>query len=260
MASFLRSARVISRALPASRVASRSASALRTLSARQAATRAFSTSRLAWSSGQVDIALSQKLQEELKFEEQNAAEDAFSPAFLEEFNKEGIWKIEDTAGHDEVALVREFGNEQIRVLFSIADLDTPMEEPELETEEGSEPEASPSSPIRVAFTISKTGKGALSVDAILDQEGTFVVDNISYYDNAKVATENTAEADWTRRGLYIGPQFDHLDVSVQEQFEAFLQERGINSSLALFIPAYAEYKEQKEYTKWLGKVKAFVDA
>lgn len=40
-------------------------------------------------------------------------------------------------------------------------------------------------------------------------------------------------------------QFDHLDTSVQEQFEQFLNERGINSSLALFIPTYAEYKEQK---------------
>lgn len=49
------------------------------------------------------------------------------------------------------------------------------------------------------------GKGALSIDAIV-QDGAFIVDNISFYDNAKLATENTAEADWSRRGLYIGPQ------------------------------------------------------
>lgn len=40
-------------------------------------------------------------------------------------------------------------------------------------------------------------------------------------------------------------QFDTLDVAVQEEFERFLQERGINESLAMFIPEYAEYKEQK---------------
>jgi complement component 1 Q subcomponent-binding protein len=34
-------------------------------------------------------------------------------------------------------------------------------------------------------------------------------------------------------------------VGVQEEFEKFLQERGINESLALFIPEYAEYKEQQ---------------
>jgi hypothetical protein len=40
-------------------------------------------------------------------------------------------------------------------------------------------------------------------------------------------------------------QFDHLDVAVQELFEQYLEERGINSSLAIFIPEYAEMKEQK---------------
>lgn len=40
-------------------------------------------------------------------------------------------------------------------------------------------------------------------------------------------------------------QFDTLDVTVQEEFEKFLQERGINESLASFIPEFAEYKEQK---------------
>ena len=77
------------------------------------------------------------------------------------------------------------------------------------------------------------------------QEGAFVVDNISFYSDAKIGTELTAEADWKRRGLYIGPQFDTLDVTVQEEFEKFLQERGINETLAQFVPDYAEYKEQK---------------
>lgn len=60
-----------------------------------------------------------------------------------------------------------------------------------------------------------------------------------------MATELTAEADWKRRGLYIGPQFPTLDDGLQEQFQAFLDERGINDDLAMFIPMFAEYKEQK---------------
>lgn len=39
-------------------------------------------------------------------------------------------------------------------------------------------------------------------------------------------------------------QFDTLDVSVQEEFEKYLQERGVDERVALFIPEYAEYKEQ----------------
>ena len=38
------------------------------------------------------------------------------------------------------------------------------------------------------------------------QEGHFIVDNVSYYKDAKIGTELTAEADWKRRGLYVGPQ------------------------------------------------------
>ena len=45
----------------------------------------------------------------------------------------------------------------------------------------------------------------MSIDAMC-QDGGFVIDNISFYTDAKIGTELTAEADWKRRGLYIGPQ------------------------------------------------------
>ncbi len=40
-------------------------------------------------------------------------------------------------------------------------------------------------------------------------------------------------------------QFETLDLNFQEEFEKFLQERGINESLAFFVPEYAQHKEQK---------------
>ena len=43
-------------------------------------------------------------------------------------------------------------------------------------------------------------------------------------------------------------QFDTLDISLQDEFDKFLQERGINQTLAYFVPEYAEYKEQKVST------------
>lgn len=87
-------------------------------------------------------------------------------------------------------------------------------------------------------------KGSLNIDTMC-QEGAFLVDNISFYPDSKLGTELTAEADWKRRGLYIGPQFDTLDVTVQEEFEKWLNERGVNENLATFIPEYSEHKEQK---------------
>ncbi|KAF9446044.1 mitochondrial glycoprotein [Macrolepiota fuliginosa MF-IS2] len=166
--------------------------------------------------------------------------------------------IEDVAGHDEITLSRKFGNENLRLIFSIADIH-PVEE-DYASEEGEGDEAEPTVyPVRASLSITKSnGPGALNVDMVV-QEGQFIVDNISFYDDAQLGTELTAEADWKRRGLYIGPQFDTLDVAVQDEFENFLRERGVNEAVANFIPQFSEFKEQKEYVKWLGRVKSFVD-
>jgi len=183
------------------------------------------------------------------------------PEFLKEFKSAGIWTIEDTPGSDEITLRRKFGNEHIRLIFSIADLESAEDFDPAEDEGGASAESGePSYPLRCSLTITKPSvSGALSVDAVC-QEGVFVVENLSYYNDAKLATDLTPEADWKRRGLFIGPQFETLDLNFQEEFEKFLQERGINESLAFFVPEYAHHKEQKEYVDWLGKVKNFVDA
>ncbi|KJA18401.1 hypothetical protein HYPSUDRAFT_90006 [Hypholoma sublateritium FD-334 SS-4] len=222
--------------------------------------RAFSVSAGRFGSGTTDIALAAKLQEELQYEQTQLAEagDA-TPEFIKTFTEEGVWAINDTRGNDEVTLTRKFGDEHIRIMFSIADIQT---EDDLEGEhEGEEDEAPPATamPIRASLSITKTsGPGAVNVDMIC-QEGSFSIENISYYDSAATGTELTAEADWTRRGLYIGPQFDTLDVAVQDAFDAYIAERGISDSVAFFIPEYAAYKEQQEYVKWLGKLKKFIE-
>jgi len=87
-----------------------------------------------------------------------------------------------------------------------------------------------------------------------------VVEGASYFSDSKLATDSSADADWKRRTLYLGPQYDRLEVGLQERFDEYLQERGVGEELALFIPEYAEFKEQKEYVSWLRNVKAFVDA
>ena len=50
-----------------------------------------------------------------------------------------------------------------------------------------------------------TGAGALNVDTMC-QEGAFVIDNSSFYPDTQLGLELTANADWQRRGLYIGPR------------------------------------------------------
>ncbi|KAJ8516846.1 hypothetical protein ONZ45_g5914 [Pleurotus djamor] len=228
--------------------------------------RSFSVSTRRFGEGASDLSLSQKLQEELKYEKEAAANTPYVPEFLKTFKSQGTWQLQDAPGSDEVILTRQFGNENVRLIFSIADIMAEDEEADFnEGEEATGEENQESEdplhsyPIRTSLSITKTnGRGSLNVD-LMCQDGHFIVDSISFYRDSKVGTELTAEADWKRRGLYIGPQFDTLDVSVQEEFEKYLQERGVNEALALFIPEYAEHKEQLEYVEWLENVKNFVD-
>lgn len=88
-------------------------------------------------------------------------------------------------------------------------------------------------------------------------ESIFVIDNVSY-DPSPAATE-TAQSEFELRGKYSGPPWQQLDEELQLLMERYLEERGINTALAIFIPDYAELKEQKEYISWLKNLKSFVD-
>ena len=127
----------------------------------------------------------------------------------------------------------------------------PADRPELGEEEGSsEQEQDPSFPAHVQITVKRPGRGALQIEAIA-QDGLMVIENIYYYKNAELADPDTTEKDWARRDLYTGPQFGNLDEDLQIMFEKYLEDRGINTAMALFIPDYIDFKEQREYLSWL---------
>lgn len=127
----------------------------------------FSTSIARFGSGTSDVELASRLQQEISYEKETANSQTHSevasgqgaePDFLRDFKSMGIWSINDVNGSDEISLEREFGNEKIRVLFSIGDIDAGMEE-EFESEEGGQGEDNePALPVRVAVTIAKVSR------------------------------------------------------------------------------------------------------
>ncbi|KAJ7083060.1 mitochondrial glycoprotein [Mycena belliarum] len=224
-----------------------------------ATSRAFSVSARSLKAGSSDVALVQKLSEELKYEvEENA--NAEVPQCLTAFESQGIWKIQDEPGNNEVVFTRQFGNENIRLVFSVTDLHNQDPQEDFEREEDAEEEPPTGDVLRVVVSITKsTGPGAVELDMSC-QNGQFLIENIAFYEDAKLGRDTGLEADWKRRGLYIGPEFSTLDVAVQEQFEKFLEERDLGESTAFSLPEYAAYKEQKEYVRWLNNVKGFIGA
>lgn len=145
--------------------------------------------------------------------------------------------------------------------FRVAPPDSisPADRPELADEEaGQDEDQEPSFPAHCYITVDRPGKGALQIEAIA-QDGMMVIENVYYYKDGKLAEPKSRPDEEASRDLYTGPPFGNLDEDLQLLFERYLEERGINTTLALFVPEYIDYKEQKEYLNWLSGVKAFVE-
>lgn len=127
----------------------------------------------------------------------------------------------------------------------------PADREELISDESPDPNAEPSFPARINVMIEKPGKGTLQVETTA-QDGEIVIDNVYYFQNAELADAQTAELDWKRRNLYEGPPFGNLDEDLQVLLERYLDERGVNTALALWVPEYIDFKEQREYLGWLA--------
>jgi complement component 1 Q subcomponent-binding protein len=125
--------------------------------------------------------------------------------------------------------------------------------------EDAEEEEEPSFPARVNVVVEKPGKGALAIETVA-QDGMIVIDNVYYFADAAHAHAKTAEKIHERQDLYAGPPFSNLDEDLQVLLEKYLEERGINTALAIFVPDYIDMKEQREYLTWLSNVKRFVEA
>jgi complement component 1 Q subcomponent-binding protein, mitochondrial len=105
-------------------------------------------------------------------------------------------------------------------------------------------------PAQLNVTITKPGKGAVQITATAD-DGMIEVEDVFYFQNAGLAVPDTAEKMHARQHVYAGPPFGNLDSDLQAMLERYLDERGVNSQLATFVPDYIDYKEQREYVQWL---------
>ncbi|KAI9643668.1 Mitochondrial acidic protein mam33 [Ciborinia camelliae] len=247
---------------------------------------AFSTSsmRAKSASPESDAELVDKLANEIKMEEEMKAIQEY-PTSVRDYLENGPFEVIDTPGNEEVVLTRRFGDEKIRVSFSIADLnaydpesdgfqdpavsdedmdfdhlDNMKNNEHLDDENASNDDGeSRGFPARVNIIVEKADKGALAIETVAEG-GAIVVENIYYYADAAHAYAKTTEAAHQRQDLYVGPPFANLDEDLQVLMERYLDERGINQALAIFVPDYIDAKEQTEYFRWLKNVKSFVEA
>ncbi|KAF1798165.1 mitochondrial glyco protein [Mucor lusitanicus] len=222
--------------------------------------RAFSAAVPRLSSGDVDPDLIHLLDEELQFE----TTETEAPAFIKEFLDTNLFQIEDKVGHDKVTLTRTFGNEKISVIFSISDINNTKEATAGEEEVTAIKDQDlddVSFPVRATVIIEKQDKGSLVLNTVA-QDGYLHIDAVRYFKQGQIQPQDmtTVDIGEQRQDLYMGPVFDELDEQIQTTFSRYLEERGIDTALATFLPDYVDYKEQKEYVNWLKDVNDFVSA
>jgi len=74
------------------------------------------------------------------------------------------------------------------------------------------------------------------------EDHRYVIGNVKSYASAEERDSVTA---------YNGPEFEDLDDKLQEAFDEYLGELGMNSEICDFVDAMASDKEQREYVRWL---------
>lgn len=136
-----------------------------------------------------------------------------------------------------------------------------QQQPEEDVDDELDIDEESAAPINLSIVVEKPGKssGALNIDATT-QDGSIIVDNMFFYEDANVAKLDSPESAQKRADVYPGPPFGSLDEDLQVLMERFLEERGITQALAVFVPDYVDVKEQREYLRWLNNVKGFIDA
>ncbi|GLB38956.1 hypothetical protein LshimejAT787_0601180 [Lyophyllum shimeji] len=185
---------------------------------------------------------------------------------VDKFKKTGVWQIHETTGSSEITLTRTFHAEKITLVFSLSDTeqlgpniptidDTGSASQEQTTEHVDLDDIGTA--VTCTMTIVKPLKGALLVKCIA-VNNHFLIDNVSYTDDASVATRKDAEADYRRSNIYIAPQFDTLGEPMQQGLVAFLEERGFNDVLAKFILEYSKQRERVQRINWLEGLEKFI--
>ena len=53
--------------------------------------------------------------------------------------------------------------------------------------------------------------------------------------------------------------FRDLDDELQESLYEFLETRGIDDDLAIFVHEYMKNKDKTEFIRWMGTVRSFIE-
>ena len=164
------------------------------------------------------------------------------------------WKFADSEGDVTLRMSKTMGNKEVLLEWQLV---SPFGGDVGDFNEEGAPETDEEMPMdSTDFTITvqdKSGeRGLIYYCQTAAGEGhRYMIGNVRSFSSA---AERDSDAS------YNGPDFEDLDDSLQESFDEFLAEAGINDEVCDFIDSSAVDKEQREYMRWLKNVDSFIQA
>jgi len=169
---------------------------------------------------------------------------------IKKFLKKTEFKFVDTDGDVNVMLEREVGDKVVRIEWQLTSPFDPEADAEgAEGGEGNQPEATD-----FCVTVEgKAGGAGLSFycSTQTGEDHRYVIGNVKSFASAEEKESVSG---------YNGPEFEDIDDKLQEAFDEYLAEVGMNNEVCDLIDAMALDKEQREYIRWLKNAKKFLES
>jgi len=180
---------------------------------------------------------------ELKHEEEQYEQ----PKEIKAFLKNSEFKFIEEDGDVNMVLERDMGDKVARIEWQLASPYAPDADMEGEDEGADE---------ATDFVVTVENKEATSgVSFYCSTQGgedhRYIVGHVKNYSSAEEKESVSS---------YNGPDFEDIDDKLQEAFDEYLAEVGMNNEVCDFIDAVALDKEQREYIRWLQNTKKFLSA
>ncbi|XP_073292017.1 uncharacterized protein At2g39795, mitochondrial-like isoform X2 [Primulina huaijiensis] len=163
-----------------------------------------------------------------------------SPPFppIPEFD---AFKVEEKPGEQWIRLSRKFGaDEEIKIEVTMFDGSLPIKKDGDDAEDG----------VQLHIT--------LIVEIFKEDKDVMQFVCSAWPDSIEIRKVFIRRRDQIKGHPYTGPRFKELDDELQDSLYDFLEARGIDDDLAVFLHQYITNKDKTEYIRWLEKVKSFV--
>ncbi|KAH7447905.1 hypothetical protein KP509_01G126700 [Ceratopteris richardii] len=106
--------------------------------------------------------------------------------------------------------------------------------------------------LHMSVSLSKTANVRLEVDCSFVRGAKAVmIEDVIFHEDDILELEGAPEP-------YGGPIFEDLDEDLQQGFHEILEVRGLTAKFAWYMMDYMTDKEQREYVRWLHRVRDFL--